>query len=127
MKISWETIAWWERRRLPYNLMLLALGILTLIVVEVVGSLFTHPGEDVEEPMGIIVGAVLYGVAANACFTLGWITELLWFGAGKPEAKEGRRTIVFWAGMILSGGLTLLPAVLLPILWAVFGFQHSPR
>jgi hypothetical protein len=127
MKIPWETISWWERRRVSYNVMLLVLGILTIVVLEVVGSFYAHSGEDAIEPLGIIVGALFFGVAANVCYTLGWITEVLWFGTSNPEVNARRRLKLFWAGMILSAGLTLLPAILLPILWAVFGFQHGPQ
>jgi len=127
MKAPWDTIVWWEIRRIPYNLMLLVLGICTIAIVETIGGHYANPGEDVEEPLGIIFGAIVYGVVANVCYTLGWITEILWLGTGPDDTKKIRRTRIFWAGVVLSACLTLLPAILLPVLWAIFGFQHGPQ
>jgi len=33
---------------------------------------------------------------------------------------------VFRVGIWFSVGVTLLPAVLVPAMWAIFGFHHAP-
>ena len=130
MKRPWDAIVWWEIRRFPYNAVLAILGIITIGIVMSVGSRFAAPGEDVEEPLGLIIGALLYGIVANAFYTLGWISELLWSG-GDTSRTESLRKRVFSVGLIVSCAVTLVPAVLIPALWLTFGFQHgslpSPR
>jgi hypothetical protein len=56
-------------------------------------------GEDVK-PLGLIVGALLYGFAANVLYTLGWISELLWSG-GDTSRTEPFRKRVFSIGLVL--------------------------
>jgi hypothetical protein len=88
-----------------------------------VGSYFSTSGEDVFQPLGLIVGAVVYGLAANVFYTLGWVSELLWSG-GDTSRTQAFRKRVFLIGLTVSGVLTLLPAVLIPALWWVLGFRH---
>jgi hypothetical protein len=127
MKRPWDAIVWWELRRIPYNAALAILGILTIGALLWIGSHFSVAGEDVEEPLGLIAGAVLYGLAANVFYTLGWISELLWSG-GDTSRTEPFRKRVFFLGLILSCVLTLLPAVLIPGLWWMLARAHDqPR
>jgi hypothetical protein len=67
-------ISWWERRRIPYNLLMGAAGLLSfpafLWAISTSGHL--RPGEDAVEPMAILVGPI----AVNAAYTLGWLVEV---------------------------------------------------
>jgi hypothetical protein len=72
----------------------------------------------------MFAGVALYALLANACYCLGWVTELLWSG-GDTSRTAPLRARVFRAGILFSVGVTLLPAVLLPILWAIFGVGHA--
>ena len=122
MKRPWDAIAWWELRRIAFNLILLVVGLISGFIIEFVGSRLVKPGEDVEEPLGIMVGVIAYAVAANLCYSLGWITELVWSG-GDTSRTEAMRPKVFWLGTIFSAVLTILPAILVPVAWAVWGFK----
>lgn len=66
-------IRWWELRRIPYNLMLGAVGIISLLVlfecVDSSGALAR--GEDVIPPLAILVVPFI----ANLCYTAGWIVD----------------------------------------------------
>jgi hypothetical protein len=124
MKPPFDAVVWWERRRIPYNLMLLVSGAVSFAVILFVGARLVNPGEDVIEPLAVIFGAVVYFVGANVAYTLGWITELLWSG-GDTSRTEMRRAVVYRKGVIFSIVLTVLPAVLIPVLWWVFGFRHE--
>jgi hypothetical protein len=58
----WEIILWWELRRIPYNLIMYFVGLLSFYIAYV-----TIP--------------ILYsfiGLLLNAIYTLGWIIELLY-------------------------------------------------
>ena len=122
MKRPWDAIVWWELRRIPFNLLLLAIGLVSILVIELIGSRLVKPGEDVEEPIGILIAVLLYGIGANLCYTLGWITELIW-GWGDTSRTETVRPKIFRAGLVFSAILTILPAILIPAAWAVFGFK----
>ena len=110
MKQPWEGIVWWEVRRLPFNLALLAAGILSLVAVGFLGSGvfgdadFGNPFLEVAE----------YAIAANLFYTFGWITEVIW---GETAHAALRRPKVFRRGLIFSVGLTLLPGIVVLLIW----------
>jgi len=51
-------IMWWEVRRFRYNVIVMATALCSFIVIMAIGASLVPPGEDVEEPIGIIVAAV---------------------------------------------------------------------
>src|SRR5690349_24777550 len=124
MRPPFDAIAWWERRRILFNAILLASGAASFIVILLVGSRLVNPGEDVIEPLAVIFGGAAYLVGANVLYTLGWITELLWSG-GDTSRTASLRAAIFRKGVTFSVALTLLPALLVPLLWWIFGFQHG--
>src|SRR5262252_7287245 len=66
-----EIIAWWESRRLRFNLYIGTIGIITWLLVLVAGSAAVKPGVDFEEPIVMILGPFIYVFFANICYTLG--------------------------------------------------------
>jgi hypothetical protein len=114
MKQPWDAIVWWEIRRIPFNLAIFVVGIVSGSIVAFAGSRRFGPEADFGNPF---IGIVLYGLAANLCYTLGWITELLWAWGDTGRTKQIRLK-VFRIGLIFSSSLTLLPAILLPLIWA---------
>jgi len=123
-KRPWDAIVWWEIRRIPFNACLLVAGLVSGLVIELVGSRLVKPGEDVEEPLGIIVGVIGYAIAANLCYTISWISELLW-SWGDTSRTEMMRKKIFRIGLAFSVAITLMPAILVPLGWAIFGFRHE--
>lgn len=117
-----EAIVWWEKRRILFNLAVLAAGLATGLIIELIGSRLAKPGGDVEEPLGIVAGVIVYALAANACYTLGWITEIIWSG-GDIARTEAIRPKAFRIGIIFSVVITLLPGILVPVAWAIWGFH----
>jgi len=97
---AWHVVAWWERRRPTYNAVVGACGLLTLGVLTLVGF---HP------PLAALaVMVTAYGVAANLCYSLGAVAELLARRAGGAEwAPVGPALLRY--GFVFSVGLTLLP------------------
>jgi hypothetical protein len=96
-------LAWWERRRPLYNLIVGGTGLITVATLQVLSWLPPHLSFDAPLPM-----IILYGVAANACYTFGFALEALlqrlW---GDDVAPVGP---TLWRhGLVFSVGLTLFP------------------
>jgi hypothetical protein len=117
-RTPFSLLHWWESRRWFYNKAVGSAGLITLT-----GVFLLHPArEQMLEPAVALV-VLAYGVVANACYTLGWLAEmvarLLW-GRKAPDMGP----LLFREGLIFSVGLTLFPllvAVLFTIVRAVLG------
>lgn len=108
------TIRWWESRRMVFNKAVGSAGVVTLAGLSVLAALPPY-----SSPMAlpvVLMGAVVYGVLANGCYTLGWMAEFLarrvW-GRSTPDLGP----LLFRQGLIFSVGLTLFPLLLGTIAW----------
>jgi hypothetical protein len=119
MKQPWDAVAWWEIRRIPFNLLLLAVGLVSGVIVALIGSRVFDPTRDIGSPF---LAVAMYAIAANLFYTLGWATELLW-AWGDTARTSAVRPKVFRVGLIFSAVLTLLPAVAVLLIWAAGGFR----
>lgn len=100
-----RVLHWWESRRPAYNLAVGSVGIGTLIYANLM-SLMAR-GEWIAVPWQLVV---VYGLAANAFYSLGWVTERVverWLG----RPVYGLGPALFRHGMVFSLGLTLFPAI----------------
>jgi hypothetical protein len=119
---------WWEKRRLIFNLVVGATGIVTSIVF-LIGGLISESrlGEPIglpDPPIAALFGAVIYGILANILYTGGWFTELLvrhvW---GEPSRDFSR--IALTLGVLFSVAVTLIPAGLEVIAVSMALAMHS--
>ena len=102
-------IGWWERRRLPYNLIVGATGLVTMTF----GMLVTVVVSELQ-PVDMIRAAIWWGVLANVCYTLGPAAEIAlekMFGGRLLPAGP----LLFRAGVTVAVGVTLIPILLLII------------
>ena len=118
----YDAIVWWERRRIPYNAILLVIGACSFGIIEGIGSRLVQPGDDVIEPLALIFGGIAFVAGANVCYTFGWITELLWSG-GDTARTEDLRPTIYRRGLLLSMAVAAAPGVLVPMAWLIFGFH----
>jgi ABC-type branched-subunit amino acid transport system permease subunit len=130
-----QVIGWWEARRIPFNLVVGSAGLVSCIVVGVValGSYFLYDSElgMPDPPLFALFGILIYGIAANVCFTGGWITELIirqiW-----PAEADRFATLSLSLGLVFSVLLTLSPALVVgaagifEVMGHVFGVVHKP-
>lgn len=116
MKIAWDAVLWWEKRRIMFNLAVFAAGLSTIAMIETVGGRVLPPGEDVMEPLFMFPGVVAYAIAANFCYTLSWITEIAW-SHGDINRTESLRQKIYGKGLIFSVLLTLLPGMVAILVW----------
>ena len=76
-----EILGWWEKRRLPYSLIVGSVGILSLLlfyyIMEQPSMLV--PGEDAVEPFMLWLAPL----AVNLCYTAGFAAELLLRGTSR--------------------------------------------
>lgn len=115
---NWDVIVWWEARRIPYNAIVGTAGVVTglllltnaFVAERVIGEPIGLP----DPPLFAVIGAILYGVMANVCFTGGWIVELLRHRFRKQPADSFGEA-AFTNGTIFAVLLTLLPAGLATI------------
>lgn len=119
MKSPLDAIAWWEIRRIPFNLAVFAAGTVSVFAIIGVGGTLVKPGDDFVEPLMLLAGIIGFGILANLFYTLGWISELLWSG-GDTELTAPFRPKVFRAGLIGSMVLALAPCGLMAVIWTVF-------
>lgn len=121
---AWQVIAWWEARRLPFNLIVGATGIVTCGVIlataaiseRLLGVPFGMP----DPPIIAVLGAVVFVIGANVCYAGGWIAELLVKRAW-PDQSEQFGTLTFTLGLLFAVVVTLLPAGLISGIAVVFG------
>ena len=110
-----SSLRWWESRRLLFNQVVGATGLVTLAGVSVLFLLGPRTfGEFSLLPMLAVAAA--YGVAANVCYSMGWLAELA------ARAVWGRRApllgpLLFRQGLIFAVGLTLFPLLLMTLIW----------
>jgi hypothetical protein len=108
-------LRWWESRRLVYNKAVGAAGLVTLTGFSIMALLPPNP-MPVSSLPALLVGAAVYGILANGCYSLGWLAQLaaqrVW---GKRAPDIG--PLLFRQGLIFSVGLTLLPLLLSGIIW----------
>jgi hypothetical protein len=107
-----EIIRWWEARRYTFNAFLLAVGFISWLLVMIAGSAAVKPGEDFEEPIGMLFGPVIYVAIANVCYTLGWVVDAILYN-GRP------RTRLYKSGLILAVVLAALPGVWAVVAWLI--------
>ena len=105
-------VRWWERRRLRYNLVVGATGLLTLGVVNLF-ALLPPQSHGLFFPLPAIV---VYAVLANLCYSAGWVVEYASKRLWRDDAPA-LGPFCFRQGLIFSVGLTLLPVALATIDW----------
>ena len=112
-----SSLRWWESRRLLFNKVVGAAGLGTLAGVS---AFFLLPPHTLGpfSPLAMLAVAAVYGVAANLCYSAGWLAELA------ARAVWGRRApdvgpLLFRQGLIFSVGLTLFPVLLIAMIWVV--------
>jgi hypothetical protein len=111
---AWDIILWWEFRRIPYNLIVGSAGVVSgIISFTAAGISESKGGEPVGMPDGIflIAAPILFGIAANMCYTGGWFVELFVRGLLRRDLRRFAHVAFVW-GVVFSIAVTFLPAVL---------------
>ncbi len=108
-----DVIAWWETRRLPFNVAIGAIGVFTYAAVQLI---LLMPPRPMPIPFAAsLVTAFVYGVLANVCYTGGWMAEL-WLRKSLGRDTETVGPTLFRYGFAFSAGLTLFPIAMASLL-----------
>lgn len=106
---------WWESRRLTYNVIVGATGLITLMAIQGIAML-----PPISSTMPIVwPGIIAYGIFANLFYSLGFVTEAAMQRAWHEDTPRVGPAL-FRQGLAFSVGLTLFPIALMGINW---GFQ----
>jgi hypothetical protein len=128
-----QVIEWWERRRLFFNIIVGCTGVITCVAM-LACAVVAEPrvGEAIglpDPPIFAIFGVIAFGIAANICYTGGWIVELL-LSKLRPRANTTQFGVrAFRFGLKFSIFITLCPALLSWIAFfiaAMSGQTHAP-
>ena len=117
-----HVVAWWELRRLPYNIIIAVTGLLTLSVFYAVALGCERSGGIPlgmpRPPLLVLIAVIAYWIVVNAFYTCGWILELLVARMWRVSTPVFG-PIAFTLGTAASVVITLVPAGLV-IFLAVF-------
>jgi len=111
-----KRIAWWELRRIPYNLIIGVTGLISLLLFFLFINLAHElkSGEDAIEPIALLAAPFVINIA----YTTGWIAELsLRLILRKRSNVLG--VALFKFGLLVSIVVVLLPSVLWFVIWIV--------
>ena len=100
-----EIVQWWERRRVPFNIVVGSTGLVSLTFLGVLGAIGPNANNQMIPP---VIAVLFYGVLANVCYTSGWMVEL----ALRPFLGAQTGTVgatLFRYGTAFSVGITALP------------------
>jgi hypothetical protein len=107
--------AWWEKRRVAYNVWVGAAGTFTMVACTALSLLPPRPLGPL--PLGLIwQPIVIFGVLANVFYTSGAVIETL------AEKLWGRQLLpvgpaLYRMGLTFSVGLALFPTLIMMIGW----------
>jgi hypothetical protein len=112
----YSIVLWWELRRVPYNLVLGLTGFLGIVLFLLIDALPPRPPSgqtDFEYLFALMGGAV----AANICYTGGWLVELM-LQLPWPRRVHQFGPTAFRVGLLFSVGVALAPAAINAFTWA---------
>lgn len=116
-----NVVRWWELRRIPFNLLVGAVGVLTVGLLSWARIQSQVDGTNVlllPEPPFLIAAILAYGVMANLCYTVGWLAEMALSRLTRSSTAEfASITCAFGFGFSIL--LTACPGLLGVVLWTV--------
>ncbi len=124
-----EIIWWWEARRFLFNVVVGLTGMLTCFLLLAMAAFneksLVRQAEAGGSPLLEIMAVFMYGIAANICYTGGWICEIAAKKIWQQRAAHFGE-ISFALGIIFSVVLTLVPAAVGLVTLILMPLIHAP-
>lgn len=111
-----SVILWWELRRVPYNIVVGILGVISFVAYFffISNADVLTPGEDAIEPIALLAAPFLVNIA----YTAGWVVELVYRShTGRKDTEIGPN--LWLAGMAFSILAVFFPSAFWGIRWVV--------
>ena len=113
-------IGWWEKRRLPYNLIVGGTGLFTMTV----GSLIMAVNGEFT-PVAWLRGSVFWLVMLNVSYSLGPIAEIALQKFFRDKLLPAG-PLLFRASVTVAVGVTLLPIVVMTLVYIAMALGIGP-
>lgn len=113
-------IGWWERRRLPYNLIIGGTGLFTMTV----GSLIMALNGEFT-PVAWLRGSVFWLIMLNVSYSLGPIVEIALQKSFRDKLLPAG-PLLFRAGVTIAIGVTLLPIIAMTLAYIAMALGIGP-
>ena len=99
---------WWELRRVPYNAIMLVIGIASTYIYWSLFDKYAPASED----DGIFPGLmpIFVGIVANVLYTSGWLVEA-WLLKARGRGTQKLGPLLFAIGIVFSILVVSIPAV----------------
>ena len=117
-----QIVAWWEARRIPYNLAIIVPGVISYVAFNLSLSMSDSlgPGEDGVEPLALVMGML----GANFFYSLGCLADIR-LRRSHPQIEGALSPRLFKLGVLFSQLVIFFPsAVALFDLALYFAFRR---
>lgn len=124
---AWEVFKWWEFRRWFYNAVVGLAGMVTILAYYGFNALvgWLQSTSPILDPF-LFIFVLPYALAANVCYTAGWISEIILRLLLKTETDQFAK-FTFVGGTVVSVLLTLIPSIFLAGAAVLAVFFLKPR
>ncbi|WP_423925105.1 hypothetical protein [Candidatus Palauibacter sp.] len=113
-------LSWWEKRRLPYNLIVGGIGLFTMTV----GSLIMAVNGEFT-PVAWLRGSVFWLVMLNVSYSLGPIAEIALQKFFRDKLLPSG-PLLFRAAVTIAVGVTLLPIIFIALGYLAMSLGIGP-
>ena len=93
-KELYESIKWWEKRRIYFNILVGISGLIPLVL--------SLPHLAIKEIIGVFIVIFVYGFFVNMCYCFGWASDILKAYYYKTPTFGDYRSLFFGLGLIFS-------------------------
>ena len=125
-----DVIRWWESRRLFFNAVVGGAGVITcILMISCAITADSIVGEPIGMPDGPLLGVagiLVYGILANVVYTGGWMFELILRATTTATKSASFGVKAFRLGIAFSIFVTLCPAALSWLAFAI-AFLHGQK
>jgi len=104
-KELYKSIAWWEKRRLDFNILVGISGVAPIFFVWFSSGMTKMFFENL---LFLFIGIFVYAFFANLCFCFGWAIDVLKSYYYESPTYGKSKSVIFFLGVLFSMIITLI-------------------